>query len=72
MAKDIGEETIVTVCNATKKAGTIVWNGTIGNLKEGFFKGSQAVLTSIVAATRGGATSIIGIALIKGNPDIII
>ncbi len=65
MAKDIGDETISTLCNVIENASTIVWNGNTGIVKEHFFKGSQAVLTSIVTATKRGATSIIGIVLIK-------
>ncbi len=71
MGLDVGDESIAAFCAGIEKASTIVWNGPVGVFEfDNFSKGSRQVLDSIVMATEKGATSIIGIVLIKGTQHV--
>jgi len=58
---DIGPETIAAYTEALAGATTIVWNGPMGVFETPpFDAGTRAVAEGIVAATAGGAVSVIG------------
>ena len=61
MGLDIGPATIEAYAAQLRGASTIVWNGPMGVFEmPPFDAGTRAVAEAIVAATDGGATSIIG------------
>ena len=67
---DIGPETIAAQAEVIARSKTIFWNGPQGVFEmKPFAKGSLAMLDSIVAATKNGATSVAGggdtVALLK-------
>lgn len=58
---DIGPRSIVIFEAAIKKAKTIFWNGPLGIFETtAFSKGSILTANTLVKATRGGATTILG------------
>lgn len=58
---DIGPDTQNAYAEAIKEARTIIWNGPVGMFELApFAKGTLAVADAICAATRSGATSIVG------------
>ncbi|KAF4757095.1 phosphoglycerate kinase, partial [Perkinsus olseni] len=58
---DVGPESTKRNLEMLKKAKTIIWNGPQGVFEfPNFAKGSFALLDGVVAATKAGATSIIG------------
>ncbi len=61
MGLDIGPTTRADYAARLSKARTIVWNGPMGVFEwPAFAVGTRAVADAIVAATRSGATSIVG------------
>ncbi|QDH77817.1 phosphoglycerate kinase [Echinicola soli] len=61
MGLDIGEETRKIFADVIKDSKTILWNGPMGVFEmESFDKGTKAVAEAVVAATEGGAFSLIG------------
>jgi phosphoglycerate kinase len=61
MGLDVGPKTIAQFSQEISKARTIVWNGPLGMFeKPAFAQGTLAIAKAVAAATRGGATSIIG------------
>lgn len=61
MGLDIGPETRERYGAAIRKAKTVVWNGPMGVFEWGNFAvGTKQVGQAIVAATRAGATSVVG------------
>jgi phosphoglycerate kinase len=61
MGLDIGPKTIDLFSNEISKARTIVWNGPLGMFeKPAFANGTLAMARAVAAATKSGATSIIG------------
>jgi phosphoglycerate kinase len=58
---DIGVETIEIFTRALRGARTILWNGPMGMFEEKpFDEGTIAIAQAVAAATREGATSIVG------------
>ncbi len=58
---DIGVETVQIFTRALRGARTILWNGPMGMFEEKpFDEGTIAIAQAVAAATRGGATSIVG------------
>lgn len=58
---DIGPETIQLFSNEIKSAKTVVWNGPMGVFEmSNFASGTNAVAQALVAATRLGATTVVG------------
>jgi phosphoglycerate kinase len=58
---DIGPKTIALFGEAIKRGKTIVWNGPMGVFEiDEFAKGTLAIANDLAAATKQGATSIIG------------
>ena len=58
---DIGVETVQISTRALRGARTILWNGPMGMFEEKpFDEGTIAIAQAVAAATRGGATSIVG------------
>ncbi|MGA8143396.1 MAG: phosphoglycerate kinase [Candidatus Acidiferrales bacterium] len=61
MGLDIGPKTIEQFTREIASARTIVWNGPLGMFeKPAFAQGTLAIARAVAAATRAGATSIIG------------
>ena len=61
MGLDIGPQTMALFSEEIAKARTIVWNGPLGMFeKPPFAQGTLAIARAVAAATRNGATSIIG------------
>jgi phosphoglycerate kinase len=57
----VGPKTIELFSAEISKARTIVWNGPLGMFeKPAFAKGTLAMAHAVAAATKSGATSIIG------------
>ena len=58
---DIGPQTVKLFSDEIAKARTIVWNGPLGMFeKRPFAQGTLGIASAVAAATRNGATSIIG------------
>ncbi len=58
---DIGPESEKTFTDVITKSKTILWNGPVGVFEfDNFDKGSHAVSTAIVEATKNGAFSLVG------------
>ena len=61
MGLDIGPKTIEQFSSEISKARTIVWNGPLGMFeKPAFAHGTLAMARAVAAATKAGATSIVG------------
>jgi phosphoglycerate kinase len=61
MGLDIGPKTIAAYAAEIAKAKTIVWNGPMGVFEmPAFAKGTLELAKAVAAATRSGATSIVG------------
>jgi phosphoglycerate kinase len=61
MGLDVGPKTIGLFGKEVSSARTIVWNGPLGMFERpAFAEGTLAMARAIAAATKGGATSIIG------------
>src|ERR1700723_3504648 len=61
MGLDIGPQTVKLFSDEISKARTIVWNGPLGMFeKPQFAQGTLGIARAVAAATRNGATSIIG------------
>jgi phosphoglycerate kinase len=61
MGLDVGPKTIELFAEAISRARTIVWNGPLGMFeKPAFANGTLGVARAVAAATKSGATSIIG------------
>jgi phosphoglycerate kinase len=61
MGLDIGPKTVQLFSDEIGKARTIVWNGPLGMFeKPQFAQGTLGIARAVAAATRNGATSIIG------------
>ena len=61
MGLDVGPKTIELFTNEISKARTIVWNGPLGMFeKPAFARGTLAMARAVAAATKSGATSIVG------------
>ncbi len=61
MGLDIGPQTVKLFSDEIAKAHTIVWNGPLGMFeKPQFAQGTLGIARAVAAATRSGATSIIG------------
>jgi len=61
MGLDIGPKSVELFSNEIAKARTIVWNGPMGMFERpAFANGTLGVARAVAAATRSGATSIIG------------
>ncbi len=61
MGLDIGPQTVKLFSDEIAKARTIVWNGPLGMFeKPQFAQGTLGIARAVAAATRSGATSIIG------------
>jgi phosphoglycerate kinase len=61
MGLDIGPRTVKLFSDEIAKARTIVWNGPLGMFeKPQFAQGTLGIARAVAAATRNGATSIIG------------
>jgi phosphoglycerate kinase len=61
MGLDIGPKTVQLFGQEIGKAKTIVWNGPLGMFeKPAFAKGTLGIARAVAAATKSGATSIIG------------
>jgi phosphoglycerate kinase len=61
MGLDIGPKTVEQFSAEILKARTIVWNGPLGMFeKPAFARGTLGIAKAVAAATKGGATSIIG------------
>ena len=61
MGLDIGPQTVKLFGDEIAKARTIVWNGPLGMFeKPQFAQGTLGIARAVAAATRSGATSIIG------------
>jgi phosphoglycerate kinase len=61
MGLDIGPKTIELFSKELSSARTIVWNGPVGMFeKPAFAQGTLAIARAVAAATKAGATSIIG------------
>ena len=61
MGLDVGPKTIGLFTNEISKARTIVWNGPLGMFeKPAFAQGTLAMARAVAAATKSGATSIVG------------
>jgi phosphoglycerate kinase len=61
MGLDVGPKTIELFGNEISRARTIVWNGPLGMFeKPAFAQGTLAMARAVAAATKTGATSIIG------------
>jgi phosphoglycerate kinase len=61
MGLDIGPKTIELFSKEISGARTIVWNGPVGMFeKPAFAQGTLAIARAVAAATKAGATSIIG------------
>lgn len=58
---DIGPEAEEQYHRIISRAGSIFWNGPVGVIEvDEFRKGSEAILRSMIEATKNGATTIIG------------
>lgn len=58
---DIGPETIKQYCEIIQNAQTVIWAGPIGVFEiDRFAQGSREIANAIVAATKNGATSVVG------------
>jgi phosphoglycerate kinase len=58
---DIGPETVRRYSDEIAKAKLIIWNGPMGVFElEPFAEGTRAVAQALAAASRGGATTIVG------------
>jgi phosphoglycerate kinase len=61
MGLDVGPKTIEMFGSEISKARTIVWNGPLGMFERpAFAEGTLAIARAVAAATKSGATSIIG------------
>jgi phosphoglycerate kinase len=61
MGLDVGPKTIALFSQEIAKARTIVWNGPLGMFeKPAFAQGTLGIARAVAAATKAGATSIIG------------
>jgi phosphoglycerate kinase len=61
MGLDVGPKTIDLFGSEISKARTIVWNGPLGMFERpAFAEGTLAIARAVAAATKSGATSIIG------------
>jgi phosphoglycerate kinase len=61
MGLDIGPKTIAAYSTEIAKAKTIVWNGPMGVFEmPAFAKGTLEIAKAVAAATKAGATSIVG------------
>ncbi|HSY59919.1 MAG TPA: phosphoglycerate kinase [Terriglobales bacterium] len=61
MGLDIGPQTVALFGDEIAKARTIVWNGPLGMFeKPAFAQGTLGIARAVAAATRAGATSIVG------------
>ncbi|MGA8220548.1 MAG: phosphoglycerate kinase [Candidatus Acidiferrales bacterium] len=61
MGLDVGPKTIEEFTREISKARTIVWNGPLGMFeKPAFAQGTLGIARAVAAATKAGATSIVG------------
>ncbi|WP_118953329.1 phosphoglycerate kinase [Taibaiella helva] len=61
MGLDIGEKAIAAFSEVIKASKTILWNGPMGVFEMGKFQaGTRAIAEAVVAATAGGAYSLVG------------
>lgn len=61
MGLDCGEKSIALNAAAVKASKTIIWNGPMGVFEMASFeKGTKGLMDEVVAATKGGAVSVIG------------
>ena len=61
MGVDIGPQSAISFGNIIKNAKTVVWNGPMGVFEmQNFADGTNAVAKALAAATKHGATTIIG------------
>merc|ERR1712113_1139369 len=61
MGLDCGPESIKKNAEAVKASKTIIWNGPMGVFEMGKFEiGTKSLMDAVVAATAGGAVSVIG------------
>jgi len=61
MGLDVGPKTVALFGQEIAKARTIVWNGPLGMFERpAFAQGTLGIARAVAAATKGGATSIIG------------
>jgi phosphoglycerate kinase len=61
MGLDVGPKTVALFGQEIAKARTIVWNGPLGMFeKPAFAQGTLGIAKAVAAATKAGATSIIG------------
>ncbi|HXX18472.1 MAG TPA: phosphoglycerate kinase [Candidatus Acidoferrum sp.] len=61
MGLDVGPKTVELYGNEISKARTIVWNGPLGMFERpAFAQGTLAMARAVAAATKAGATSIVG------------
>jgi phosphoglycerate kinase len=61
MGLDIGPKTVAQFGQEIAKARTIVWNGPLGMFEKlAFAQGTLAIAKAVAAATKSGATSIVG------------
>jgi len=61
MGLDVGPKTVAQFGQEISKARTIVWNGPLGMFeKPAFAQGTLGIAKAVAAATKAGATSIIG------------
>jgi len=61
MGLDVGPKTIEAFSREISKARTIVWNGPLGMFeKPAFSHGTLGIARAVAAATKAGATSIVG------------
>jgi len=61
MGLDVGPKTVALFSNEISRARTIVWNGPLGMFERpAFAQGTLAMARAVAAATKVGATSIVG------------
>lgn len=50
--RDIGDNTVAVFCNQIKKAGTIIWNGPLGNIDIKKFEGGTRIVMNCIAKNK--------------------
>lgn len=60
MALDLGPQTDGKIREIVERAGTVIWNGTLGYAESAAFATSSKALASVLAARRQTITSIVG------------